>query len=175
MRLVASTDSHDCRDIGVYASVRRIADCGFSGAMSQLLDGLKWLLVAFVVIGAVPLLVANYQFLLVALHFRRLHYAKCEPWFPRTAILIPAWNEHAVIGASIDRLMRLEYPPESLRIYVVDDASTDATPQVIQAKAAAVPGERVPPAPGEGRRGQGRDAQPWPRASSWPTTGCRPS
>jgi cellulose synthase/poly-beta-1,6-N-acetylglucosamine synthase-like glycosyltransferase len=108
--------------------------------MSQLLDGLKWVLVAFVIIGAVPLLVANYQFLLVALHFRRLHYAKCEPWFPRTAILIPAWNEHAVIGASIDRLMRLEYPPESLRIYVVDDASTDATPQVIQAKAAEYPG-----------------------------------
>jgi len=108
--------------------------------MTHVLVGLRWLLVAFVVIGAVPLLVANYQFLLVALHFRRLHYAKCEPWFPRTAILIPAWNEHAVIGASIDRLMQLEYPPDSLRIYVVDDASTDATPQVIQAKAAEYPG-----------------------------------
>jgi putative hydrolase len=31
--LVASTDSHDCRDIGVYASVRRIADGAFSGAV----------------------------------------------------------------------------------------------------------------------------------------------
>jgi putative hydrolase len=29
VRLVASTDSHDCRDIGVYASVRRIADGAF--------------------------------------------------------------------------------------------------------------------------------------------------
>ena len=27
--LVASTDSHDCRDVGVYASVRRIADAAF--------------------------------------------------------------------------------------------------------------------------------------------------
>jgi cellulose synthase/poly-beta-1,6-N-acetylglucosamine synthase-like glycosyltransferase len=107
--------------------------------MTQLVDGLKWVLVAFVVIGAVPLLVANYQFLLVALHFSKLHYAKCQPWFPRTAILIPAWNEHAVIGASIDRLMKLEYPLDSLRIYVVDDASTDATPQVIQGKAAEYP------------------------------------
>src|SRR5258708_27841640 len=104
--------------------------------MTEAMRGLEWLLVALVMLGALPLLVANYQFLLVALHFRRLHYAKCQPWFPRMAILIPAWNEHAVIGASIDRLMRLEYPRESLRIFVVDDASTDATPQVIQAKAA---------------------------------------
>jgi cellulose synthase/poly-beta-1,6-N-acetylglucosamine synthase-like glycosyltransferase len=108
--------------------------------MADALLALEWLLVAFVIIGAIPLVVANYQFLLVGLHFRRLHYGKCQPWFPRTAILIPAWNEQAVIGASIDRLMRLEYPLERLRIYVVDDASTDATPQVIQAKAAEYPG-----------------------------------
>ena len=108
--------------------------------MTQFLLGVKWLLVAFVLLGAVPLLVANYQFLLVAVHFRRLHYGKCLPYFPRMAILIPAWNEHAVIGPSIDRLMKLEYPRDRLRIYVVDDASTDATPQVIQAKAAEYPG-----------------------------------
>src|SRR3984893_8390001 len=108
--------------------------------MTEFVRAGEWLLVAFVIIGAVPLLVANYQFLLVGLHFRRLHYGRCEPVFPRTAILIPAWNEHAVIGASIDRLMKLEYPLQSLRIYVVDDASTDATPQVIQARAAEYPG-----------------------------------
>lgn len=33
VQLVASTDSHDCRDIGVYAAVRRIADGAFSGAV----------------------------------------------------------------------------------------------------------------------------------------------
>src|SRR5260370_21185146 len=108
--------------------------------MTELRVALEWVLVAFVIIGAVPLLVANYQFLLVALHFRRLHYAKCRPVFPRMAILLPAWNEHAVIGASIDRLMRLEYPRDALRIFVVDDASTDATPHVIQARAAEYPG-----------------------------------
>ena len=32
VHLAASTDSHDCRDIGVYAAVRRIADGAFSGA-----------------------------------------------------------------------------------------------------------------------------------------------
>jgi cellulose synthase/poly-beta-1,6-N-acetylglucosamine synthase-like glycosyltransferase len=108
--------------------------------MAEVLLAVKWLLVALVIIGAVPLLVADYQFLLVAFHFRRLHYERCRPFFPRMAILIPAWNEHAVIGASIDRLMRLQYPRDRLRIFVVDDASTDATPEVIQARAAAYPG-----------------------------------
>jgi cellulose synthase/poly-beta-1,6-N-acetylglucosamine synthase-like glycosyltransferase len=106
----------------------------------HLLTGLKWLLVAFVIAGAVPLVLANYQFLLVAGHFRRLHYNRCAPWFPRTAIVIPAWNEAAVIGASIDRLMLLDYPRTSLRIFVVDDASTDDTPDVIRAKADRYPG-----------------------------------
>src|SRR5450755_1601410 len=106
----------------------------------HLLTGLKWLLVAFVIAGAVPLVLANYQFLLVAAHFRRLHYNRCAPRFPRTAIVIPAWNEAAVIGASIDRLMLLDYPRTSLRIFVVDDASTDDTPDVIRAKADQYPG-----------------------------------
>jgi cellulose synthase/poly-beta-1,6-N-acetylglucosamine synthase-like glycosyltransferase len=100
----------------------------------------KYALVALVISGAGPLLVASYQFLLIGWHFRRLHYGKCAPIFPRTAILIPAWNEAAVIGASVDRLMRLEYPPDCLRVFVIDDASTDETPQVIQAKAAQYPG-----------------------------------
>jgi cellulose synthase/poly-beta-1,6-N-acetylglucosamine synthase-like glycosyltransferase len=109
----------------------------------QVILALKWVLVALVLVGAVPLVVANYQFLLVAVHFRRLHYDKCAPFFPRTAILIPAWNEAAVIGASIERLMLLDYPREALRIFVVDDASTDETPDVILAKAAKYPGNVV--------------------------------
>jgi cellulose synthase/poly-beta-1,6-N-acetylglucosamine synthase-like glycosyltransferase len=100
----------------------------------------RWILVALVMAGAIPLVVASYQFLLIGLHFRRLHYGKCAPYFPRTAVLIPAWNEAAVIGASVDRLMLLEYPRDCLRIFVIDDASTDATPQVVEAKAAQYPG-----------------------------------
>jgi cellulose synthase/poly-beta-1,6-N-acetylglucosamine synthase-like glycosyltransferase len=108
--------------------------------MMVALTGLKWLLIGLVLVGAVPLVLASYQFLLASAHFLRLHYGRCAPWFPRTAILVPAWNEAAVIGASVDRLMLLDYPPDALRIYVVDDASTDDTPEVIQAKAARYPG-----------------------------------
>jgi len=97
--------------------------------------GGDWLLVVLVMAGAVPELAAAYQFLLIAVHFRRNHYGACEPYFPRTAIVIPAWNEAAVIGTSIDRLMLLDYPRNALRIFVVDDASTDDTPDVVLAKA----------------------------------------
>ena len=101
---------------------------------------LKWLLVSLVLAGAIPLVVASYQFLLVGLHFRRLHYARCKPWYPRTAILIPAWNEAAVIEASVDRLMRLEYPADRLRVCVIDDASTDETPRLLRRKELEYPG-----------------------------------
>ncbi len=103
-----------------------------------LVDG-DWVLILLVIAGALPELAASWQFLLIAGHFRRHHYQACAPVFPRTAILIPAWNEAAVIGTSIDRLMALQYPPASLRVYLVDDASTDETPAVAAAKAAQYP------------------------------------
>jgi cellulose synthase/poly-beta-1,6-N-acetylglucosamine synthase-like glycosyltransferase len=109
----------------------------------DLLQGGDWILLVLVVVGAFPELAASYQFLLVAGHFWRNHYRACEPVFPRTAILIPAWNEAAVIGASIDRLMALEYPKEALRVYLVDDASTDNTPEVAAAKAVQYPGQVI--------------------------------
>ncbi len=103
----------------------------------------KWTLVVFVLMGAIPLAAATYQFLLIGIHRWRHHYDQAAPFFPRTAILIPAWNEEAVIGGSIDRLVGLEYPADRLRVFVVDDASTDATPDVVLAKAAEYPGRVV--------------------------------
>ncbi len=94
-----------------------------------------WALTFLVMLGAVPLLVSTYQSLLIGLHRVRNHYGATTPYLPRVAILVPAWNEAAVIGRSIDRLMSMDYPVDRLRVYVVDDASTDQTPDVIRAKA----------------------------------------
>ena len=99
-----------------------------------------WLLIVLVIVAALPELAASWQFLLITLHFRRNHYRDCAPRFPRAAVLIPAWNEAAVIGTSIDRLMALEYPADALRVYVVDDASTDDTPEVIAGRQGRYPG-----------------------------------
>ena len=51
---------------------------------------------------------------------------------PRVAFLLPAWNEADVLGASIDALMSIDYPPGAWRLYIVDDASTDHTPEVMR-------------------------------------------
>ncbi|HEY5231885.1 MAG TPA: glycosyltransferase [Galbitalea sp.] len=90
--------------------------------------------------GAIPVLAGGFSFLAIPFHAAKNHYGKAGPYLPRVAIVVPAWNEGAVIGESIDRLMALEYPPENLRVYVVDDASTDNTPEVINAKAERYPG-----------------------------------
>ncbi|MEM7091793.1 MAG: glycosyltransferase [Actinomycetota bacterium] len=110
-------------------------------ALADLLG--RWTLVVLVLLGALPLASASYQFLLIGMHATKNHYDEVAPCFPRVAILIPAWNEAAVIGTSIDRLMRLDYPPDRLRIYVVDDASTDATPDVVLARSQRHPGQIV--------------------------------
>ncbi|MGB3594860.1 MAG: glycosyltransferase family 2 protein, partial [Ornithinimicrobium sp.] len=102
-----------------------------------------WVLVFLVLAGAVPLLAATYQFLLIGKHAWKNHYGDTAPYEPRVAILVPAWNEAAVLEGSIDRLVGLDYPPDRLRIYVVDDASTDATPDVVQAKGREYPGQVV--------------------------------
>ncbi len=101
---------------------------------------LEVVLLAFVATGAVPVLSAAYSFLAIPLHAFKNHYGKAHPMAPRVAIIVPAWNEGAVIGSSIDRLMTLDYPRDRLRVYVVDDASTDSTPDVVLAKAEEYPG-----------------------------------
>ena len=101
---------------------------------------LEIVLLAFVATGAIPVVVGAYSFLLIPLHAIRNHYSRAAPYFPRVAIVVPAWNEGAVIATSIDRLMALDYPLDRLRIFVVDDASTDDTPRVVMAKAKQYPG-----------------------------------
>ncbi len=108
--------------------------------MSVLTGIATWVCVAFVVIGAIPVAAGLYQYLLVPFHAWRNHYRDAAPYLPNVAVVVPAWNEGAVVGTSIDRLVRLEYPPERLRIYVVDDASTDNTPDVVLDRASRYPG-----------------------------------
>ena len=101
---------------------------------------LRSILTAFVIAGALPLIAGCYQFALAGLHrFRHRSHAALGNE-PRVAVVVPAWNEAAVIGRTIDTLVALDYPAERLRVYVVDDASTDATPEIVEAKAAEHPG-----------------------------------
>jgi cellulose synthase/poly-beta-1,6-N-acetylglucosamine synthase-like glycosyltransferase len=100
----------------------------------------EWVLSVFVLTGALPLLSGCYQSAVAALH----RFRRPDGWEavlePRVAVLVPAWNEAAVIGRTIDTLLALEYPADRLRVYVIDDASTDDTPQIVRAKAREHPG-----------------------------------
>lgn len=119
--------------------------------MTQALGvGFQWVLTAMVMSAALPLCAACYQFALIGLHGLRNHYRvvgdglreQGEPT-PRVAVLVPAWNEEAVIANTIERLLALDYPTDSLRVCVIDDASTDQTPQRIAEVAQANPGRVV--------------------------------
>lgn len=96
-----------------------------------------------VLVGTLPVINTALQFLTLPLHAFRNHYAKAAPYHPNIAVVIPAWNEGLVIGPAIERLLQLDYPAERLRIFVVDDASTDDTPEIVTAMATAHPGRVV--------------------------------
>ncbi|TRV80928.1 glycosyltransferase family 2 protein [Streptomyces sp. 130] len=97
--------------------------------------------IAFVCVffGALPLVTAVVQFLLVGLQRYRGIYHDVRPYLPRTTVLVPARNESAVLETSIGALLTSHYPPERLRVVVIDDASTDDTPQALARLQAAAP------------------------------------
>lgn len=114
--------------------------------LEELSRGGLWGLSILVLLGAVPSALSVYQYLLVMGHRWRDHYDDGQvdvTQCPRVVVLVPAWNEAAVLELSIDRMMRLAYPPDRLRLVVVDDASTDETPELLAAKEREYPGRVV--------------------------------
>ncbi|WP_298751349.1 glycosyltransferase family 2 protein [uncultured Serinicoccus sp.] len=101
-------------------------------------------LTALVLLGALPMVVSTVGFLMVTGHRWRTHYGAVDPGeLPRVAVLVPAWNEAPVLEHSVDRMMDLDYPPDRLRLVVVDDASTDHTPELLADAARRHPGRVV--------------------------------
>lgn len=54
------------------------------------------------------------------------------PIEPTVTVLIPAYNEVAVIGATLDSILAQDYPSGKLQIVVVSDASADGTDTVVE-------------------------------------------
>lgn len=91
-------------------------------------------LAVLVALGALPMAVSLVGYLLLPLHARAAHLDRAVPGtHPRITVLVPAWNEAAVLRYSVDRTLTADYPPDRLRLLVVDDASTDDTPAVLAA------------------------------------------
>jgi cellulose synthase/poly-beta-1,6-N-acetylglucosamine synthase-like glycosyltransferase len=52
--------------------------------------------------------------------------------FPTVTIIVPAWNEGKTLLATVHSLLALEYPKDRLKIFIVDDGSTDDTLAIAQ-------------------------------------------
>ncbi len=51
---------------------------------------------------------------------------------PTLTILIPAYNEADVIRRKLENTVSLDYPKDKLQILVIDDGSTDGTPDIVR-------------------------------------------
>jgi len=90
------------------------------------------------VLTSIPLVLFGYAYLVYPLLLRLL--GKAWPVIPShdcpsVTITIPAYNEGERLGATLDRLIALDYPADRRHILVVSDASTDGTDDVARAYA----------------------------------------
>jgi len=50
--------------------------------------------------------------------------------FPSVTVIVPAYNEERTIAKTLRSLLKLDYPRNKLKIFVVDDGSTDRTYEI---------------------------------------------
>jgi cellulose synthase/poly-beta-1,6-N-acetylglucosamine synthase-like glycosyltransferase len=62
--------------------------------------------------------------------FRRTAEVKLSS-YPAVTIIVPCWNEETTVEKTVNSLLGLNYPKDKLKIFLVDDGSTDNTWEVI--------------------------------------------
>jgi len=119
--------------------------------------------VFFLIAVVIMWFMIGYQFILTVagqVLFRKSHRELLDiqqhpPDYPRVTILVPAHNEAMVIERTVRSLLALEYPEQMLDILLIDDASTDATPALLDELAAKYQRvrvlHRIPPEGGRGK------------------------
>ena len=55
-----------------------------------------------------------------------------EVW-PTVSVSLPVYNEEHQIAETLETLLSLDYPKDRIQIFVVSDASTDGTDDVVRA------------------------------------------
>lgn len=92
---------------------------------------LNYLFLGLALTGVIPVIAFFIEHNLAGLHAFANHFSKCKDYFPRVAVIIPAWNEALVLEHTIDILLKIDYPLSALRLYIIDDGSTDETPEIL--------------------------------------------
>ncbi|HYK81712.1 MAG TPA: glycosyltransferase [Gemmatimonadales bacterium] len=80
----------------------------------------------------------GYPVLLMLMAARRRPRPAAAPLaaWPHITIVLPVYNEEAVIRRTLANLLQLDYPPDRRQIVVVSDASTDRTDAIVHEYAA---------------------------------------
>lgn len=93
------------------------------------------LMVLFLSLILLAYTLVGYSMVMSALARIRRRPVKCDGQpFPLSVVLCVK-NEASLIGARLENLLSMDYPPELLEIIVVSDGSTDATAEVVQSYA----------------------------------------
>jgi len=75
----------------------------------------------------------NVWYLLLIFEKKPLFFKARKPKkLPKVSILIPAHNEEAVIGQTLDSILNIDYPKGKLDIIVIDNGSTDNTSKIVK-------------------------------------------
>ena len=108
-----------------------------------------WSLLA--AMGLVLMLLTVYALRHYVFSLNRLFGAQRHPYasivsadWPRVTVLVAAHNEEAVIADCLENLMRVDYPAERMLVMPVNDRSSDATREIIDAVAAKYRGRIRP-------------------------------
>ena len=92
--------------------------------------------VAWVALASVVYVYAGYPALLWVATRLTCRPVRRESITPSVTLVISAFNEAPVIGKKIENSLGLDYPRNRLEIFVVSDASTDGTDEIVSAFAA---------------------------------------
>lgn len=104
---------------------------------------LYYLFLSMALCGVIPVVIFFIEHNLSGLHAFSNHFKKCKNYFPRVVIIVPAWNEGLVLEHTIDLLLKIDYPLTALRLYIVDDGSTDDTFEIVSKMQQNFPGNIV--------------------------------
>ncbi|MBA3922388.1 MAG: glycosyltransferase family 2 protein, partial [Nostocaceae cyanobacterium] len=92
---------------------------------------LQWLQIQWPILGLTFVLGVQAIRMFLTKPFSDAKNLRENIYLPQVSILVPAKNESAVLPNLVCSLFALDYPVP-LDIWVVDDGSTDATPQILQ-------------------------------------------
>ena len=63
---------------------------------------------------------------------------RIDAWEPDVSVIVPVYNRAKVIRPCLDSILAVDYPVDRLELIVVDNASTDDTPRVLEQYAARI-------------------------------------